>query len=329
MQMMMMDGGTTTSDNEHAPLEDDDAHDDDDHSMDLSIGGENNFGGGMKSFDNALLEQAIQQENKEQYQAQLDQDANMDIFSDSAGRAEDLLLFGTPEASLTDIMQVGLGMSGTDLYANGDPLDASDPFFHGMETAGNNNSNDSSFGVSFLRTPMLSSAPQLMQQQPSSSTDRPKSIRFAEEISTLFGVDSVGNTITNQGLISDTANDLDSSIQTLDIFDEGRPPSASSSAGSLESSFNDEDDDDSYMSAVDEDEEEKKIRQAMMYAVGGAGMMALAGWAGKQVLKFFDKVRTILYVCVLDVIRILLLGYRHVMSHIMVDSFLNFIDGQR
>jgi hypothetical protein len=300
MRMMMLDEGTTaSSSDEHHHQHQADEENDGERSMDFSIseefgGGGGGGGGGLKSFDNALLEQAIEEQDRENYQAQLEEDATMDIFSDSISKSEDLL-FATPEGSLRDILQVGYGMSGGDLFA--ETSNFSDPLFQGMETAGNNGNtitreedgtsmNDASFGASFLHTPMPVSTLQL--QQP---VEYPKSIRFAEQIATPMG-DSGRN---HNGLINDASGDFDSSIQTLDIFDEGRPSTAaalgpSSSAGSLESSFNDENDDDSYMSAVDEDEQDKKIRRQLLYAIGGAGMMGLMGWAGKHVLKFFDKV---------------------------------------
>jgi hypothetical protein len=148
-----------------------------------------------------------------------------------------------------------------------------------------------SFGLSLLQVPMsmntLNLGNSVTSLIPAPTDEHQKTIRFAQVIAAPIGK-------TTEAELNMTTHS-DASIDTLDIFKEGmegQHTARESSNGSLESSFNDEDDDDSEMSAHDEDEEEKKIRRQLMYAVGGAGMMALAGWAGKQILKLFDKVRS-------------------------------------
>jgi hypothetical protein len=80
-------------------------------------------------------------------------------------------------------------------------------------------------------------------------------------------------------------------LSTLDIFrDESSNelPSANSTLGDSSSDIG-EDDDDSLGYAIDEDEEDKNIRRQVLYAVGGVGIFALMGFAGKKLLNLFSS----------------------------------------
>jgi hypothetical protein len=145
-----------------------------------------------------------------------------------------------------------------------------DPLYN-LGTSGDNSNDGSgeSFGISILEQDF---------QSPRKEPEHKKAITFANIIATTFGAQ-------DSFLVSET------SLESLDIFrDESsnKPPSSKSMLGDSSGDMGDNDDD-SFGSAIDEDEEDKNIRRQMLYALGGVGFFALMGFAGKKILKLFDK----------------------------------------
>jgi hypothetical protein len=144
-----------------------------------------------------------------------------------------------------------------------------DPFYN-LGTSSDSNckdSNEESFDISMLKVP-------------TKEPEHKKTITFANIIATPFGAQA-------GFLVSE------SSLETLDIFrDESfyKQPSSKNILGdSSDDMGDDSNDDDSFDSVIDEDDEDKKIRQQILYAAGGMGVMAFMGFAGKKLLKMFDK----------------------------------------
>jgi hypothetical protein len=157
---------------------------------------------------------------------------------------------------------------------NGSEKSMQDPL-QNLGTSRDSNSDDGSresFGISMLDQDF---------QSPRKEPEHKKTT-FANIIATPFGE-------------QDDFLASESSLQTLDIFrDESsnKPPSSKSMLGDSSGDMkddDDDDDDDSFGSAIDEDDDDKKIRRQMLYAIGGVGLFALMGFAGKNLLKLFDK----------------------------------------
>ncbi|KAG7337820.1 hypothetical protein IV203_020244 [Nitzschia inconspicua] len=88
-------------------------------------------------------------------------------------------------------------------------------------------------------------------------------------ITTLLSLGNIGGRSAAAGLVA-MGNDSDKSLDSIQIGDYD----------------DNKDDDASFVSASSgeesDDDEEKKLKQQILWAVGGAGVMALFGWAGKR-----------------------------------------------
>jgi hypothetical protein len=251
---------------------------DDDDDDNVLVGSEK--GGGLKCLDDALLADTLMDAALHAEEERKPSSSPPDFYnvSDDNDRGwfdaqEGPFVFTSPSiptqtqqpSSLAQHMKEQQFQSYGSEKSMEDPLD-----YHGTSSDSNcMDGSRESFGISMLEQDF---------QPPRKEPEQKKTITFANIIATPFGAQHVF-------LVSKFPS------QTLDIFpDESsdEPPSSKSTLGDSSSDLGDFDDD-SVSYAIDEDEDDKKIRRQLLYAFGGVGLFALLGFAGKKLLKLFDR----------------------------------------